>query len=110
MTPEQIAQMKADMADGTPGPFYVQEGFGNIYALSDGTSGLTICISTVDRRQLEGGLAEAAANARRIARVPDMEAEILILRAALERIAGNPELRFSSPEDIARAALNGAAP
>jgi len=56
----------------TPGPWFVQKGFGTIYALSGGTSGITTAIASPLPHQVDGGEAEALANARLIAAAPEL--------------------------------------
>ena len=86
MKPEDIEQMKRDREDGTPGPWVVHncESSGDrcthFYQeiWNDDTD---ILVTTeVTRAHKDGG----SANMRRIARVPDLEAEVLRLREALE--------------------------
>jgi hypothetical protein len=114
MTPEQIAQMKADMADGTPGPWLMCQD-------EEGPPATCITAGGFDIATAWGGYNAAVPDARRIARVPDLEAEILMLRAENARLravladcltfleldcfhmsSAEPERRK------ARAALNGA--
>ncbi len=74
MNDEQIKAMKADMAAGTQGPWvYEYTGIGHTVR----QPGAMNCISVNNRA------AAPEIDARRIARVPAMEAEILRLRAAL---------------------------
>ena len=114
MTPDEIEKMKADIEAGTPGPWSVDnEG--------DVTAALGYVVA--DMLAPEGIAASAAdtANARRIARVPQLEAEVLRLRDALIHINSmDPEhyrIDSFSGESLrgivlemgmqARAALNG---
>ena len=111
MTPDEIEQMKADIEAGTPGPWRAgQHGNFRVYG-PDGIGEHSGLIAEV----LKG-----KANAYRIARVPDLEAEALRLREALIHInAMDPEHRIDSfSENVvrgivlhmgqtARAALNG---
>lgn len=54
------------MSEHTKEPWRFQEHFSNVYALSDGDVGLSIHIAKTNDAQVEGGHAEAEANARRI--------------------------------------------
>ena len=54
------------MIGHTKEPWKLQEGFCNVYALSNGESGLTTHIAKANDAQVSGGLIEAEANARRI--------------------------------------------
>lgn len=84
MKPEEIEEMKADMEAGTNGPFtFRTDGFtGDCGITAPGCSVVIECFADI-RHHGEGARDEAQANARRIARVPAMEAEILRLREAL---------------------------
>ena len=94
MTPDEIEQMKADIEAGTPGPWRAgQHGNFRVYG-PDGIGEHSGLIAEV----LKG-----KANAYRIARVPDLEAEALRLREALIHInAMDPEYhgidRFSDDD------------
>ena len=86
MTPDEIEQMKADIEAGTPGPWRAgQHGNFRVYG-PDGIGEHSGLIAEV----LKG-----KANAYRIARVPQLEAEVLRLWVAmhwaseLERVAKN---------------------
>ena len=50
----------------TKEPWFVQEGYNTIYALSRGDSGVTTAIASVLELDVPGGSREATANARRI--------------------------------------------
>ena len=82
MTPDEIEKMKADMDAGTPGPWFAEfeeeDDFEGV-PISDGSSGAPIANVPVDFNDRE----DREANARRIARVPQLEAEVLRLREAL---------------------------
>ena len=79
MTPDEIEHMKADIEAGTPGPWRAgQQGNFRVYG--------------PDRIGEHSGLIaevlKGRANARRIARVPQLEAEVLRLRKALGTAQG----------------------
>ena len=79
MTPDEIEQMKADIEAGTPGPWrdrYLPQHLNRITA-ADGF--VTICDIALWQVDYSG----QQTNARRIARVPQLEAEVLRLREAL---------------------------
>lgn len=82
-----LAAMIADREAGTPGPWMRENTL--VYALMHhgwrrGIEEFRNRFSTrVDHDQQSKNVEEAEANARRIARVPEMEAEILRLRAEL---------------------------
>ena len=103
MTPDEIEKMKADMDAGTPGPWFAEfeeeDDFEGV-PISDGSSGAPIANVPVDFNDRE----DREANARRIARVPELEAEVLRLREALREIATGPEHLHDA--NVARAALN----
>lgn len=82
MTLQEIEQMKADRAAGTPAPWAAFEDEVTGIKASDGRVAVCTQITLMHRRFAT----EVAANARRIARVPDLEAEILRLREALDGI------------------------
>ena len=74
MTPDEIEQMKADIEAGTPGPWRAgQQGNFRVYG-PDGIGEHSGLIAEV----LKG-----RANARRIARVPQLEAEVMRLRRVI---------------------------
>jgi hypothetical protein len=79
MTPEELEQMRADMAAGTPGPWGAIIGkYGwQIHAKSYWLANL----------KCESCPAHEEANARRIARVPTLEAEVLRLTEANAALA-----------------------
>lgn len=68
MTPEQIEQMRADMAAGTPGPWVYE------YTCVGHTVRQPDCMNHIVCSNSSGA---PETDARRIARVPDMESEIL---------------------------------
>lgn len=73
MTPEQIEEMKADMAAGTQGPWWYQErSDAYTHIVRSGESRFLVQLG-----QDTSGVAES--NARRIARLPELEAEVLRL-------------------------------
>jgi hypothetical protein len=80
MTPEELEQMRADMAAGTPGPWGAIIGkYGwQIHAKSYWLANL----------KCESCPAHEEANAHRIARVPTLEAEVLRLTEANAALAG----------------------
>ena len=71
-----IEQIKADREAGTPGPWHK---VGASVQKSPNESAIAVCVSAGDRDRIE-----ASENARRIARVPDLEAALL----AAEELAG----------------------
>ena len=92
MKPEDIEQMKRDREAGTPGPWRLEQGTTLIWGDCDAddltTRGMGYPIAEAHRTKpwsvapfLDG---EPEANARRIARAPTLEAEVLRLREALE--------------------------
>ena len=103
MTPDEIEKMQADIEAGTPGPWFVEfeeeDDFEGV-PISDGSSGAPIANVPVDFNDRE----EREANARRIARVPELEAEVMRLREALREIATGPDHLHDA--NVARAALN----
>jgi hypothetical protein len=72
-----IEQLRADMKAGTPGP-WSRNDTSSIFTASH-ESYVALCITGGTRTPLE-----AEHNARRIARLPDLEAEYLRLRERLE--------------------------
>jgi hypothetical protein len=86
MTPEQIEELRADMAAGTPGPWELD---GIAIAGSDLRAG-DVCLMG-HPAQYPGDtvlmLVNHEANARRIARVPTLEAEVLRLTEANAALA-----------------------
>jgi hypothetical protein len=86
MTPEELEQMRADMAAGTPGPWELD---GIAIAGSDPRAG-DVCLMG-HPAQYPGDtvlmLVNHEANARRIARVPLLEAEVLRLTEANAALA-----------------------
>lgn len=87
MTPEQIAAMKADAEAGTPGPWdsAIEAGCHAVVAQVLPKSGNVVSlifndINTPEREPMR------FANARRIARVPLMEATIIAQAAEIERL------------------------
>ena len=128
MKPEDIEQMKRDREAGTPGPWHASETWrppiGN-GPHSNLVNGNVFWGYSVSGSNEHGGLIlptlaavhnfpdQVHANARRIARVPALESEVLRLREALEDMHQCDEWgAFSQDEvkDRARAALNGDAP
>lgn len=110
MTEDDIKQMIADREAGTPGSWKV----GNRY-IANGVFSEdedTTIANTHGQQQnfnREQQIAEQNANARRIARVPDLEAEVLRLREALKIIAGYSQCidNLMGNVDVAREALEG---
>ena len=85
MTPDEIEQMKADIEAGTPGP-WVRDCW-DILGKAPGTGAVAeVCKPNGDDDTFWRS-AEPDANARRIARVPELEAEVLRLREALRPIS-----------------------
>lgn len=87
MTNEEIEAMNADMAAGTPGPWRVDTGDGEVVVGPEGAfepfGGCGCCGSP----WMNGNGPDAhVANARRIARVPELEAEVLRLRGLLHQL------------------------
>ena len=91
MTPHDIEQMKADREAGTPGPW--RPGHDGVLAIGSVDTASCAVLGRIATAHETDGVdsdgrhwstsGSAYANARRIARVPDMEAEILRLREAL---------------------------
>ena len=124
MKPEDIEQMERDREAGTEGPWWLGSDPSHYGTVSDvyggfqgGASLPPLAISVGG----DAGLQELEANARRIARVPDLEAEVLRLRGALESIANTPsEMTWGEDEEVRKAmtkmeaiaarAINGDAP
>jgi len=89
MTAAEIAAIKADMEAGTPGPWYYRphkfDDWGTVRGDIDSSGWMPFICQAHDPMADESGFDEHrkagadpwAANARRIARVPAMEAEIL---------------------------------
>jgi hypothetical protein len=126
MTPEQITQMQDDMAQGTPGPWLVMKD-----AEAGVNQGYFVSGGGFARADMTGPGHACGPNARRIARVPDLEAEVIRrvhreaeleaevirLREALGALADgvlNADNMTDKTLDRAylraRAALNGTAP
>jgi len=92
MTPEQIAAMRADADAGTPGPWvrggmlpreFVARGTAYPIRAPEWSPNTRVChVSGWD----DDAPDEALANARRIARVPLMEATIIAQAAEIERL------------------------
>ena len=87
------------MTQHTPGPWFVQPEFFNVFALSEGMSGWTIHIAKVNPEQVVGGAEEALANARLMAAAPDMHASG---KPLAELVAD-----FSGPDDATIAVTAG---
>lgn len=95
MTPDQIAEMKADMEAGTDGPWRVEDGtaliWGDCNPQDMTTRGMgrptAECRTTPEFRKTRPDWDEGVANARRIARVPALEAEVLRIVEAVEGLA-----------------------
>jgi hypothetical protein len=81
MTPEQIEQMRADMEAGTGG------------AMSSAPSS-----DSLNHAVKVHGPKAVAADIRRRARVPQLEAEVLRLREALERVE-TASRHFANPQE-----------
>lgn len=105
MTEDDIKQMTADREAGTPGPWRVGPVDDTRVESADGSEVADI---DGDYNQPETWPVMEA-NARRIARVPDLEAEVLRLRQALKIIAGYSQCidNLMSNVDVAREALEG---
>ena len=83
MDAAQIAAMIADREAGTPGPWRVKVNSRDDQVTCD----LTICGDIFQMADLNGPqYAHQHPNARRMARVPDMEAAIIAQAAELERL------------------------
>ena len=128
--PTLIEQIEADRAAGTPGDWAVSQTDKWPFELSispDIISAPRIAYSTKsktiedvrnavgfpyeERNHVVSLVLEQEANLRRIARVPQMEAEIIRLRAGLEEIDMRGK-QYAAEElaDMARAVLNGKDP
>ena len=93
MTHEQIAAMIADREAGTPGPWKVDGPVWNQIVWTDNENRLCYIAHS-------NGLNDERdkANARRITRVPDMEATIIAQAAELERLRSAIEALGAMPE------------
>jgi len=56
----------------TPGPWFYQEGYLNIYSLSNGDGGVTTHIAKFNYEQVDGGYDEAESNALLSSAAPDL--------------------------------------
>ena len=100
MTLQEIEQMKADREIGTDGPWTLIWHGNETYPFP-----LSLLTSNNDSWIARDGVVSSEANARRIARVPDMEKEILRLREALTLIdALDPETQING---VSHQALRG---
>jgi hypothetical protein len=108
MTPEQIEELRADMAAGTPGPWFLH--FSPTYFSVSAPAILpkkhgpqSNVVARMAITPLSNLASHGAANARRIARVPTLEAEVLRLteaNAALaQELARMRELLADAVED-----------
>lgn len=80
MTPAEIAAMQADAEKGTPGPWRAVEAFHGPVDIFDPSGRDVVTV-------YGGGVPESRkTNARRIARVPAMEATISAQAAEIERL------------------------
>ena len=120
MTPDEIEKMKADIEAGTPGPWKSRGMGGDSVVLSERhkyhkfSEAYDAYPISIPRTYFDDELDwlrvdhQAAgfshADARRIARVPELEAEVLRLRDALREIATGPDHLHDA--NVARAALN----
>ena len=118
MKPEEIEQMKRDREAGTPGAWHWDDQFDSLTGVfsveCSQNHGFLYWDCSLDgpdpaHRNMDRVPVEPIANARRIARVPTLEAEVLRLREALGKIACN-KTYADDPWSIARATLNGDAP
>ena len=87
---ELIEKVKAALEGATPGPWFHQKRFSNVYALSDGQSGTTIFLCKMEASQLQNGGTEQ--NAALASLAPDMARYILAMeermKAAYNLLAG----------------------
>lgn len=84
MTPEQIAAMRADAEAGTPGPWRLGSWLDNVFGTGPNDEWLSIC--RVKRDDAPIDVSADIVDARRIARVPIMEATIIAQAAEIERL------------------------
>lgn len=89
MTPEQLAALVADKEAGTPGPWYAESGHvqqnGQLYwQVTDGSDAIM-------QNQFCWCQGSQDANARRIARVPDLEDAVIALQAEVARLSTPPD-------------------
>jgi hypothetical protein len=85
MTPKQIEELRADMAAGTKGPWGVyRDAIGRPYSIVGHGRTLVTHSRAFPLRNRD----DVWANARRIARVPTLEAEVLRLTEANAALAG----------------------
>jgi hypothetical protein len=90
MTPEQIAQMRADMAAGTPGPWEVRKIEGVLGECVFGRANSDVALGVCEIWDFDNAPRNKP-NARRTARVPDMEAMILALLAERDELRERAE-------------------
>ena len=74
--------VRAALDESTPGPWFHQADFANVYALSGGSSGSTMLLCKMDADQIKSGTPDG--NAGLAAMAPDLAAEVLRLRAVVE--------------------------
>ena len=85
MTAEQIEQMRADMKVGTPGPWEL-DGIAIAHPSEPYRYPIDVCLMGEPARDIPVMMQRWEINARRIARVPDMEAHILALTAERDKL------------------------
>lgn len=97
-----IAAMKADMEAGAPGPWRVGPVDDTVVVAADGSE-----IAAIDGDYNEPDLwPMMEANARRIARVPDMEETLISQAAEIERLkyqiheASDPDFLFGAMDNV----------
>ena len=110
MTPEQIAAMRADADAGTPGPWAYRPLELDDWGIIRGSDDLVVAQASACREAgnlnsfRESGADPTEANARNIARVPDMIATILSQAAEIERLkaaGANDDGLLSALQDLA---------
>lgn len=109
MKPEDIEQMKTDRKAGTPGPWWLHGEM--IFGPDDPEVPWQVAEAKSDCGYPDGCQTEP--NARRIARVPTLKAEVLRWRALAEEFCRGVEaghIRSTRTYSTMRAILNGDAP
>ena len=92
----------------TPTPWRLQEGYNNIYALSDGDSGLTIAIATCHSHQVTGRCEEAETNAHYITHAVNNFHEVTeALRELLDDIKARAKIGHHHPNEAIRQYFTG---
>ena len=104
MTPDEIEKMKADMEAGTPGPWVSLTGgrWGDQHQIHARTGN---CSHWIANLKCESCPVNLGPNARRIARVPQLEVEVLRLRRMLKDARQWNWIDFDEADDNEREGL-----